>query len=102
MMELQPPLLVVVQLQHQFKVIAVVTQARLVQMFAMVEVVVQARLVAMYQAQRRLREVAARVYPVQLQALLLPVAVAVEAEIVKQLPALVVLAAAVMAVQIVL
>jgi hypothetical protein len=100
-MELQHLLLGAAQLQHQFKVIAVAIQARLVPMFAMVVAVAQARLVVMYRAHQRLLEVVAQVYLVQLQALLLPVVVAVEAEIAKQLPALVARAAAVLVAQIV-
>jgi hypothetical protein len=49
-----------------------------------------------------LLEVVAQVYLVQLQALLLPVVVAVEAETVKQLPALVARAEAVLVAQIAL
>jgi len=70
-----------------YKGIVVVTQSRLVQMFAMVEEEAPAQPVVMYQARLRRLEVAVRVYLVQLQALLLPVAEAVEAETVKQLPA---------------
>ena len=101
LMELQLPLLVVVR-QHLFKVIVGAIQARLAQMFAMVGAAVQARLGVMYLAHQRLLEVAARVYPVQLQALLLPVVVAVEAETVKQLLARAAQAVAVLVAQIVL
>jgi hypothetical protein len=99
-MELHPQLLVAAQ-QIPCKVIVVAIQARLVPMFVMAVAVAQARLVVMYRAHQRLLEVAAQVYLVQLQALLLPVVVAVEAEIAKQLPALVARAAAVLVAQIV-
>jgi hypothetical protein len=99
-MELQLPFLVAAQSQLQCKVIAVAIQALLVLMCVMVEAVVQVRLVVMYQARRRRLEVVAQVYPVQLQALLLPVAVAVEAETVKCHPVLEVLVEAVMVAQV--
>jgi len=51
-MELQHLLLGAAQLQHQFKVIAVAIQARLVQMCVMAVAVAQARRVVMYQARR--------------------------------------------------
>jgi hypothetical protein len=102
MMELQPLFLVAVQSQLRCKVIVVAIQALRVLMFVMVEAAVLARLVVMYQALRRRLEVAARVYLVQLQALLLPVVVAVEAETVKQLPALAVQVAVAMVAQTVL
>jgi hypothetical protein len=100
-MGLQLPLLEAGQ-QIPCKVIVVAIQARLVQMFAMAAAAAQAQLAVMYRVRRRLLEVAARVYPVQLQALPLLAAVAVEAETVKQLPVLVVLVVAVTVVQIVL